>query len=101
MKSMENNKSPGNNGLTKEFYVTFWDDIKTTFISSTKQAKERKKLSIFHKYLHKLRMFKIGTSTKAEDYYQIILKLPIYNKWKVFWCQWTLIRLLTHNTTNF
>ena len=46
MKSMENDKSPGNDGLTKEFYVTFWDDIKATFISSLKQAKERKELSI-------------------------------------------------------
>ena len=46
MKSMKNDKSPGNDGLTKEFYVTFWDDIKATFISSLKQAKERKKLSI-------------------------------------------------------
>ena len=48
MKSMENDKSPGNDGLTKEFYVTFWDDIKATFISSLKQAKERKELSISH-----------------------------------------------------
>ena len=46
MKSMENDKSPGNDGLTKEFYVTFWDDIKATFVSSLKQAKERKELSI-------------------------------------------------------
>ena len=46
MKSMENDKSSGNNGLTKKFYVTFWDDIKATFISSLKQAKERKELSI-------------------------------------------------------
>ena len=45
MKSMENDKSLGNNGLTKELYVT-WDDIKATFISFLKQAKERKELSI-------------------------------------------------------
>ena len=30
MKSMKNDKSPGNDGLTKEFNVTFWDDIKQT-----------------------------------------------------------------------
>ena len=36
MKSMENDKSSGNNGLTKKFYVTVWDDIKATFISSVK-----------------------------------------------------------------
>ena len=26
--SMQNNKSPGNDGLTKELFVTFWEDIK-------------------------------------------------------------------------
>ena len=46
MKSMQNDKSPGNDVLTKEFYVTFWDDIKATFISSMRQAKKRKELSI-------------------------------------------------------
>ena len=42
MKSMKNDKSSGNDGLTKEFYVTFWDDIKATFIFSLKQAIKRK-----------------------------------------------------------
>ena len=46
MKSMENDKPARNDGLTKEFYVTFWNDIKATFISSLKQGKERKELSI-------------------------------------------------------
>ena len=46
MKSIENDNSPGNDGLTKEFYVTFWEDIKATFISSLEQAKDRKELSI-------------------------------------------------------
>ena len=49
MKSMENDKSPGNDGLTKAFDVTFWGDIKATFISSLKQAKEKKELSIFQR----------------------------------------------------
>ena len=34
--SFENNKSPCNDGLTKEFYYTFWDDIKDTFMKSLK-----------------------------------------------------------------
>ena len=46
MKSMENYKSPGSEELTKEFYVTFWNDIKATFVSSLKQAKEMKELNI-------------------------------------------------------
>ena len=24
LKTLKNNKSPGNDGLTKEFYITFW-----------------------------------------------------------------------------
>ena len=47
MKSMENDKSPGNDGLTKKFFAIFWDNIKVNFIPSIKQAKERKELSIF------------------------------------------------------
>ena len=39
---MKNNKSPGNDGLTKEFYETFWDELKTIFIKSLLEAKEKK-----------------------------------------------------------
>ena len=35
--SFRKNKSPGNDGLTKEFYFTFWDDIKGTFMKSLKE----------------------------------------------------------------
>ena len=28
LKSMQNNKTPGNDGLTKEFYENFWNEIK-------------------------------------------------------------------------
>ena len=31
--NMQNNKSPGNNGLTKELFVTFWEDIKDVLFS--------------------------------------------------------------------
>ena len=31
LKGMPDNKSPGNDGLTKEFYETFWSDIKIPF----------------------------------------------------------------------
>ena len=32
LKSMQNNKSPGNDGLTKEFYETFWNELKEIFV---------------------------------------------------------------------
>ena len=33
LKSMDNNKSPGNDGLSKEFYECFWDEVKKTVFS--------------------------------------------------------------------
>ena len=32
-------KSPGHDGLTKEFYEHFWDNLKFYFINSLKQSK--------------------------------------------------------------
>ena len=43
---MLNNKSPGNDGLTKEFFLTFWDDIKDIYISSIRTAGIKKEFSI-------------------------------------------------------
>ena len=39
-------KSPGNDRLTKEFYETFWDELKDSFINSIKLAYQKKALSI-------------------------------------------------------
>ena len=36
MKSFSNNKSPGNNGLTKEFCETSWEELNQSFINSLK-----------------------------------------------------------------
>ena len=43
---IENNKSPDNDAVTKEFYVFFWDEIKELFINSSSTALEKKELSI-------------------------------------------------------
>ena len=34
LKSIPNDKSPGNDGLTKEFFETFWSEVKKTFFLS-------------------------------------------------------------------
>ena len=35
---MKNDKSPGNDGITKEFYEFFWDDIKNSLSGSVKKS---------------------------------------------------------------
>ena len=46
IKSMSNDKSPGHDDLTKQFYKHFWDDLKLYFINSLKQSKIDGNLSI-------------------------------------------------------
>ena len=43
---MRNKKSPGNDDLTKEFYETFWNELKEIFVDSLLEAKEKGHLSI-------------------------------------------------------
>ena len=43
--TIQNNKSPGNDELTKEFFVTFWKDIKDGFLNSCHTANFKKELS--------------------------------------------------------
>ena len=38
---MDNNKSPGNDGLSKEFYEWFWDEVKKPFLASKVLLKNR------------------------------------------------------------
>ena len=44
LKSFINNKSPGNDSLTKEFYEAFWSELKEPFMNSISQTKISKKL---------------------------------------------------------
>ena len=49
LRSMQNDKSSGNSGLTKEFYETFWDELKEIFVNSVREAKEIEHLSTFQR----------------------------------------------------
>ena len=44
MVSFDNIKSPGNDGLTKEFYQTLWQDVKDIFFNSLQESKRLKYL---------------------------------------------------------
>ena len=39
---MQSDKSPDNNGLTKEFYEKFWNELKEIFLDSVSEAKEKR-----------------------------------------------------------
>ena len=43
---MPNNKSSGNDGLTKEFFLSFWDHIKDIYISCTRTAGIKNEFSV-------------------------------------------------------
>ena len=38
LQSMKNNKSPGNDGLTEEFYITFWNEVKVSLLLAIEKA---------------------------------------------------------------
>ena len=79
MISFENNKSPGNDRLTKEFYCSFWDDIKDTFMKSLKELKQLKYLCASQR--------------------QVIIKLlEKANKEKTYISNWRTISLLNFAT---
>lgn len=49
MKSMKNNKTVGNDGLTKQFYESFWDELKILLMESVNRAFHTKTLSILQR----------------------------------------------------
>ena len=49
LQSMENNKSPGNYGLTKESYMTFSNEVKAPLLLTVEKTYLVKQLSAFQK----------------------------------------------------
>ena len=39
LKSMQNKKSPGNDGLSKEFYETFWEELRKPLMYAVQKSK--------------------------------------------------------------
>ena len=64
-----NDKFPGNDGLTKEFYETFWNELKKIFVDSLTKNKEKEHLSIFERQaiIRLIEKKEIGDSKKAVD----------------------------------
>ena len=77
LKSILNNKTTGKDGLTKEFWKTFWNEIKYVFLKPPKQDKEKSQLSISqYQAVIKLIEEKIvikSTLKTGEQYYYLTL----------------------------
>ena len=48
-KEMKNNKSPGSDGLTADFYKIFWNDIKLFLVKSLNYSYDNKNLTELQK----------------------------------------------------
>ena len=70
LKNMPKNKSLGNNGLKKEFYETFWDELKIPFTASLRKSIFKEKLSISQSQaVIRLIETKIKCKFRTEDHY--------------------------------
>ena len=49
MRSMAQEKAPGNDGLTKEFYSCFWEELKEPFVTSIRATKHKMEFTSFQK----------------------------------------------------
>ena len=38
IQNMQDNKAPGADGLPKEFYITFWDELRPTFVEMLNES---------------------------------------------------------------
>ena len=63
---MQNNKTPGNDGLTKELYETLQNEIKYVFLKSLKQANEKGQLSISQRQAV-IKLIEKGRNKKDKD----------------------------------
>ena len=67
------NKSPGLDGLTSEFYKTFWGDIKILFYSALKQIFENKEMSFSQRLAIMTLIHKKGDKKLLKNYRPISL----------------------------
>ena len=82
LKSIQNNKTTGIDGLTKESQKTFWNEIKYVFLKPPKQDKEKSQLSISqYQAVIKLIEEKIvikSTLKTGEQYHYLTLIQKLY-----------------------
>ena len=74
---MYNSKSPGHDGLTKEFYEHFWDNVKFYFVNSLKQSKIDGRLPISQRQAIIKLIVKKGRDKRFVKNWRLILLLNV------------------------
>lgn len=70
---LQNNKTPGIDGLTKEFYVHFWDSLKFSYMNCVANIIEEKELTEMQKKAAINLIFKKGDRNMIKNYRPISL----------------------------
>ena len=73
LKQLKDNKSPGPDGLTKEFYVEFWDDLKILYMKCIDDISQKGELTEMQKRGAIKTNFKKGDRTRIKNYRPISL----------------------------
>lgn len=73
LKSMANDKSPGPDGLTTEFYKFFWIDLKPKLYAAIQEIYEERKLTKSQREAHTTLLYKKGDPTDLSNWRPISL----------------------------
>ena len=73
LQQLKDNKSPGPDGLTKEFYVKFWDDLKVLYLKCIDNIFQKGELTEMQKRGAIKTVFKKGDRTRIKNYRPISL----------------------------
>ena len=73
LSTLKNNKSPGTDGLTVEFYRTFWEDVKTIFMNAIEKSYNEGELSTSQRRAIITLLYKKGDRTSLKNWRPISL----------------------------
>ena len=102
--SMKNNKSPGSDGLSSEFYKNFWDDVKFLVIESINEGFQKRELSESQRLAILTLLYKKGDKQCLENWRPISLLNTDYKILAKVLCKrlkYVIDKLISHEQTGY